>query len=45
MFKDNKYKLYLIENKVPDGAFTSVYRIGDFVDLCTGPHVSNTGIV
>mmetsp|Transcript_23213 Transcript_23213/g.16510 ORF Transcript_23213/g.16510 Transcript_23213/m.16510 type:complete len:112 (+) Transcript_23213:111-446(+) len=22
---------------------TSVYRIGDFVDLCTGPHVEHTG--
>jgi threonyl-tRNA synthetase len=23
---------------------TSVYRIGDFIDLCTGPHIENTGL-
>jgi threonyl-tRNA synthetase len=22
---------------------TSVYKIGDFIDLCTGPHVPSTG--
>ena len=22
---------------------TSVYRIGDFIDLCTGPHIDHTG--
>ena len=24
---------------------TSVYKIGDFIDLCTGPHLSNTSLV
>ena len=33
----------LIKNKVPDGAKTTVYRCGHLVDLCMGPHVSNTG--
>ncbi len=23
---------------------TSVYRIGEFVDLCTGPHIAHTGL-
>lgn len=22
---------------------TSVYKIGDFIDLCTGPHIEHTG--
>ena len=24
---------------------TSAYRCGDFIDLCTGPHVPNTGLI
>lgn len=24
---------------------TQVYRIGDFIDLCTGPHLPHTGLV
>ncbi|TAN34405.1 threonine--tRNA ligase [bacterium] len=35
------YKLELIEDKVAGDA-VSVYRTGDFVDLCRGPHVSST---
>ena len=23
---------------------TSVYKIGDFIDLCTGPHIQHTGL-
>ncbi len=37
MFKDDEYKLDLI-NALEDGTIT-VYRQGDFVDLCRGPHV------
>lgn len=37
MFKDDEYKLDLI-NDLEDGTIT-VYRQGDFVDLCRGPHV------
>lgn len=43
MFEDNKYKQELIQSKVKDGETTSCYRIGDFVDLCTGPHIEHTG--
>ncbi|KAF8500154.1 hypothetical protein F5888DRAFT_1679539 [Russula emetica] len=43
MFYYNKYKRYLIETKVPDGASTTVYRCGPMVDLCVGPHVPHTG--
>ena len=45
LFSYNKFKTYLIESKIADGAETSVYRIGDFVDLCTGPHLPHTGHV
>ena len=24
---------------------TSVYKVGDFIDLCTGPHLPHTGLV
>ncbi len=36
-----KYKLELIE-KIP-GDTVSIYKNGDFVDLCRGPHVASTG--
>ena len=35
------YKLELIADKV-EGDEVSVYRTGDFVDLCRGPHVNST---
>jgi threonyl-tRNA synthetase len=35
------YKLELIEDKV-EGDEVSVYRTGDFLDLCRGPHVRST---
>lgn len=35
-------KLELITDKVTDST-ARVYRTGDFVDLCLGPHVSDTG--
>ena len=38
MFKDDEYKLDLIEN-LPSDAIISAYRQGDFTDLCRGPHV------
>jgi len=43
LFKKKKevYKLELIE-KLP-GDTVSVYKHGDFVDLCKGPHVESTG--
>ena len=42
MFKDNKYKLELI-NEMPDDEVITMYKTGDdFYDLCRGPHVENT---
>lgn len=44
VFKElgENYKLELI-NDLPANAQISLYRQGDFVDLCAGPHVPSTG--
>jgi threonyl-tRNA synthetase len=36
------YKVELIRD-LPEDAVISFYKQGDFVDLCAGPHVDNTG--
>ncbi len=42
---DNQvYKLERLAD-IPDGSVISFYRTGDFVDLCRGPHVDNTGAI
>jgi threonyl-tRNA synthetase len=38
----SKFKLDIIEN-IPADEKISLYRSGDFVDLCAGPHVMRTG--
>nr|POE93245.1 threonine--trna ligase, cytoplasmic [Quercus suber] len=43
MFKYNKYKQHIINDKIPDGTSTTVYRCGPLIDLCRGPHVPSTG--
>lgn len=45
MFKHNKFKLEFITSKVPDGGIATVYRCGNLIDLCRGPHIPNTGLV
>ena len=42
--KDNgqKYKVELIED-LPEDEVISFYTLGDFTDLCKGPHVEDTG--
>ncbi len=42
LFAGEPYKLELIRD-LPEEATISVYRQGDFLDLCRGPHVSDTG--
>ncbi|KAJ3244714.1 threonyl-tRNA synthetase, partial [Chytriomyces hyalinus] len=32
MFKDNKYKVHIINDKIPDGTSTTVYRCGPLID-------------
>ena len=36
------YKAEIIEG-IPDGEDVSLYRQGDFIDLCRGPHLPSTG--
>jgi threonyl-tRNA synthetase len=38
----SKFKLDIIEN-IPADERISLYRNGDFIDLCAGPHVMRTG--
>ena len=40
--KPSKFKLDIIEN-IPVDEKISLYRSGDFIDLCAGPHVKGTG--
>ena len=44
MFKDDPYKIDLIERMGPDDVI-SAYQQGDFVDLCRGPHVESTKLI
>ncbi len=42
IFKDQKYKVELI-NDLPEGETITTYTTGDdYIDLCRGPHVDNT---
>jgi threonyl-tRNA synthetase len=42
--KDEPYKIALI-NRVEEGEDVILYKQGDFVDLCAGPHLYSTGAV
>lgn len=39
--KDEIYKVELIED-LPEGEEISLYKVGDFIDLCRGPHLEST---
>ena len=43
LMKDQPYKLELIEEHSQKGEKLSFYKLGDFVDLCAGPHLMSTG--
>ena len=45
LFADNPFKVEILKTKVPDGSRTTVYKCGDLIDLCRGPHVAHTGKV
>ena len=45
LFADNPFKVSILTTKVPDGSRTTVYRSGDLIDLCRGPHLPHTGKV
>ncbi|HBM14993.1 MAG TPA: threonine--tRNA ligase [Lentisphaeria bacterium] len=40
--KKQKYKLERLAD-IPEGEKISFYKVGDFIDLCRGPHVEHTG--
>lgn len=40
-FKDNPYKLELINEIIARGEKITLYKSGDFIDLCRGGHVAN----
>lgn len=39
MFGYNKFKAEMINELMAAGTTTTVYRVGNFVDLCRGPHI------
>ena len=44
IFKDNPFKLELIRD-LPEKEEISLYRNGQFIDLCRGPHIPHTGMI
>ena len=45
IFRNNPFKTEKIEESIPEGGSSSVYRQGNFVDFCRGPHVPSTGYI
>jgi threonyl-tRNA synthetase len=43
MFKYSRYKVHFINQRVPEGENSTVYRCGSLIDFCRGPHVQHTG--
>jgi threonyl-tRNA synthetase len=43
LFRGNSYKIELIDDI--EGDKVSIYTSGDFIDLCSGPHIPSTGKV
>ncbi|WP_020374543.1 threonine--tRNA ligase [Sulfobacillus thermosulfidooxidans] len=46
LFKDRHedFKLEIIQ-RIPEGTTISAYRQGEFIDLCSGPHLPSTGLI
>ncbi len=38
------YKLELLED-IPEDEVVSIYQVGDFIDLCRGPHLPSSGYI
>jgi threonyl-tRNA synthetase len=45
LFAGNKFKVEILSEKVPNNGTCTVYRCGDLVDPCKGPHLLHTGRV
>jgi len=41
-FAHNPYKIEIIDDKLEDGDGSTIYKQGEWYDLCLGPHVPNT---
>jgi len=41
-FSHNPYKIEIIDDKLEDGDGSTIYKQGEWYDLCLGPHVQNT---
>ena len=42
LYENNPYKLEIINEKIGEGTGSTIYRQGDWYDLCLGPHVPST---
>jgi len=46
MFEHNPFKTrFLNSNLIKGSEIITAYRVGDFVDLCEGPHINNTSSI
>lgn len=45
MFEHNPFKVSMISGKIKEGKSVTVYKCGDLIDLCTGPHIPSTKII
>ena len=45
LFKDNPYKIELAKEFKEKGEKLTIYKDGDFYDLCRGPHMPSTGYI
>ncbi len=45
IFKNNKYKIDKINDNLKDNMESSVYKQGDYMEFCRGPHVPSTGYI
>jgi threonyl-tRNA synthetase len=43
--RNENYKVELINDLPEDVQEVSIYRQGDYIDLCRGPHIPSTGII
>lgn len=43
--RDDFYKLEIISDLNEDEEVISIYKEGEFTDLCTGPHIPSTGVI
>ncbi len=45
IFKDNPYKIDKINENLKDGEISNIYRQGNYIEFCRGPHVPSTGYI